>query len=453
MKETKLYKTLYQYQKDVIDWGMNQEGHFLFHMDMGTGKTRTSLAYAEQRQFELENNFTLILCQGSKILDWEEDAKEWWPNKDIFVLNKNKSYYTNSKGRLDEMKNSKDKVVIVSYGKAWRWEKELDTIFTTGRKREMNSDTIIICDESQKMKSSTSKTGKFGYKLSKKVDKMVLLSGDAISNGYIDLYNQMKIMGVDLTLTEFYEYFVTTRPMPGNSYVKIITGYKNTEVLLDMLKTQAYFLKTEDVLELPKQNYIDIKLELENNTYNQVKKDSVYEDETFDNSGILFGGLRQLASGFLRGHKDISLHKQNALKDLLTSSKDNFVIFYNFKQELEDIKKIADELKIKVFEMNGTTKDTHLRKDYTERKLIVSQYMSGSTGQNWQDFNHTLYYSPTTVGTDYKQSLKRTHRVGQDKPVFYYFFKTKGTLEDKIYESLKIGEDYTLAMFEKDENK
>lgn len=450
MKETKLYNSLYEYQKNAIEWAMKQEKHFMFHMDMGTGKTRTSLAYAEQLQELTKEKFILILCQGSKLLDWEEDVKNWWPNKDVFVLDKNKSYYTNSKNRLDEMKNSKDKVIIVSYGKAWRWEKELDTIFTTTRKRIMNTETIIICDESQKMKSHSSKIGKFGVNLSKKVDKMVLLTGDAISNGYIDLYNQMKIMGLTLTLDEFYFYFVKTRNMPGNSYVKIITGYKNTEVLLDTLKQQSYFLKTEDVLELPKQNYIDIKLKLDGSEYEKVKKTSVYKEETFDNQAILFGGLRQLASGFLRQYKDISLHKKKALKDLLTSSKDDFVIFYNFKQELEDIKEIVDELDIKYFEMNGTTKDTHLRKDYKERKIIISQYMSGSTGQNWQDFNHTLYYSPTTIGTDFKQSLKRTHRVGQDKPVFYYFFKTQNTLEDKIYESLKVGKDYTLAMFERD---
>ena len=45
------------------------------------------------------------------------------------------------------------------------------------------------------------------------------------------------------------------------------------------------------------------------------------------------------------------------------------------------------------------------------------------------------------------QSKKRIHRIGQDKPCFYYKIIAENTIEEDIYNSLERGEDFTDYLF------
>ena len=45
------------------------------------------------------------------------------------------------------------------------------------------------------------------------------------------------------------------------------------------------------------------------------------------------------------------------------------------------------------------------------------------------------------------QAIKRIHRIGQERPCFYYRFKVENSIEEDIYEALERGEDYTNELF------
>ena len=46
------------------------------------------------------------------------------------------------------------------------------------------------------------------------------------------------------------------------------------------------------------------------------------------------------------------------------------------------------------------------------------------------------------------QSQKRVHRIGQEKPCFYYILETENSIDGKILEALNKQEDYTNRLFE-----
>ena len=85
-----------------------------------------------------------------------------------------------------------------------------------------------------------------------------------------------------------------------------------------------------------------------------------------------------------------------------------------------------------------------------ENSVTLVQYQSGSMGINLQKANKIVYFSPPLSSELFEQSKKRTHRIGQEKPCFYYYLVCKNSIEEHIYDTLKLRRDYTEKLFEKE---
>ena len=305
----------------------------------------------------------MIIVQGSKINDWVEECENVYPDKTIITL-KSKVELTK---KLKDIKDSDDYILIVKHHSIWRWEKELKSILT--------EDLFVILDECQIAKSHNSSIGKFIYKLSKKVNKLLLLSGDPFSNGYHETYNLLRLLGYELNYSEFKYHFCVLSQMKNarGFFFDVIIGTKNDDLLLEMIHAPSYFAKTDDHIDLPNQNIIDIHLDLDKQQeYTKTKKHKTYKDiYSFESPASLMIGLRQLASGFIRDEVHISSHKKEALKDLLESTDKDFLIFYNFNNEYHDIMSVAKDLKIKAYTLNGNL-NVLATDDNVGRKLYVS---------------------------------------------------------------------------------
>ena len=49
----------------------------------------------------------------------------------------------------------------------------------------------------------------------------------------------------------------------------------------------------------------------------------------------------------------------------------------------------------------------------------------------------------------FEQSKKRIHRIGQDSRCTYWKLITKGSIEERIYNTLDLKRDYTEELFKK----
>lgn len=423
-----LYKDmLYKYQKDAVEYAADKQKFGLF-FEPGLGKTVTSLSIAQEKEYKK----ILVVCQKSKILDWQQDIENYLGMKTATL--------SSGKAKNNKILNSfTDGALVVNYESVWRYDIKLDESW------------IIIIDESQYLKSRTSKIGKWGAKAAKKVGSVLLLSGTPM-NKYEDLYNQLVMLGLEMPYKDFEDKFCHTKEikLPTSRWpFRVITGYKNIDLLMQGLRAVSTTMKTEEAIDLPKQTFTDLHLVNEKQkTYDSVLKYSAYDDLEIPNPGVLFMRLRQLSSGYIEHYTDISKHKKEALRDFFNSNTNNVNIFYNFTQELNDIKEIAKEFDIKVFEFNGQVKNGYEGKDCKDRFIIASQYQSAAEGLNLQFLSNQLYYSPPTSFMKYKQSLARVHRVGQTKPVFYYRFITEKSIEKKMYKNLEKGKDYDEKVFE-----
>lgn len=385
----------------------------------GLGKTYCG----SEKLKQLNNPINLVIVQKSKVDDWLNHFKEYY--EDIYNI-----YDLTNKKQLENFLNDNSyKVGIINYDLIWR-RNELINL----------KDFSMMLDESSLIQNESSKRTKFIMKLA--ATNVILLTGTMVAGKYEQLYSQAKLLGWNITKNEFWDRYIKTREIPGNGFpIKIVVGYKNIDELKDKLREHgAIFLKTEEVLDLPEQTNITIKCD-KTKEYDKFKKDFIIHIDGKELIGettltkMLY--LRQLASAY-------NDNKINSLKELIESTNDRLIIFYNFNIELEILKKICKDRPLSF--INGTCKDLE-NYENKDDSITLCQYQSASKGLNLQKANKIIYFSLPLSCENFMQSKKRIHRIGQKNTCFYYYLITKNSIDEKIYRSLEKGKDYTNELF------
>lgn len=393
---------------------------------MGLGKT----FIGSEKAINLHKNI-LVVCQKSKVEDWVNHFKKYY-NIPVFNLT-NKNELISGTWALSIPDRATlipiQTVGIINYDLVWR-RPELSNL----------TNFTLMLDESSLIQNDTSKRSKF---ILKKLNptNIILLSGTPVSGKYEKLISQIHLLGwnisKDLFLKQYCEY---ERDELG--YPRII-GYKNVERLKRKLRANGcFFKKTEEVLDLPEQRFINIPVK-ESKEYKYFMKNNIItiNDKELVGDTTLTKLLyaRQLSSCY-------NQDKIQALNDLIESTEDRLIIFYNFDDELEAIKSIIPEDR-PISYINGKVKDT---KAYEEdsSSITLCQYQSGSMGHNLQKCNKIIYFSPTLSSELFEQSKKRIHRIGQNDKCTYY--KLVSGIEWNIYKTLDQRKDYTDTLFEEE---
>lgn len=401
----------------------NNRERVAYYLDMGLGKT-----FVASEQAKLyENDVILVICQNSKVSDWSEHFEKFYSNK-VFSITSTKvlKSYVDYHGK---------KVGVINYEKTYRDNYK--------RLLELTEFTLII-DESSVLGNSKTNISKFVQKL--KFKNLVLLSGTPTSGKYEKLWTQLNLLGWDIKETKFYNQFLNRKLLKrfGRTFYQMDKKepYKNVNRLKRKMREYGcVFMKTEEVFDLPEQNFIELKIENDEN-YKEFEEHCIVK---FKNVKIIGDtvlnyrlGLRQLACIY-------NENKKTRLKDLINSTEDRLIIFYNFNDELKAIKDCIPKDR-PVSYVNGSCVD---KKNYNtyDNSITLMQYQAGAKGHNMQKANHLIFYSPTEKCEDYMQSIKRIHRIGQERPCFYYKFIVKDSIEEQIYYALEKGEDYTNELF------
>lgn len=409
---------LYKHQEKALKEteGLNRVAYYL---DMGLGKTFVG----SEKLKKLSTNVNLIICQKSKLQDWYEHMKTFYPDYNTFIYNK----------PIDIPDKA---VIIINYDLIWR-RSELAKL----------RDFTLMLDESSCIKNASSNRTKFILKL--RPENVILLSGTPVGGKYEELYTQCKLLGWNITKKAFWDTYINYINIDVNGFkIPKVVGYKNIDRLKEKLREYgAIFQKTEDVFDLPGQ--IEQTIYVENTKeYKKFKKDRLITIEgkelVGDTSLTRMLYLRQLASQYNK-------NKLQALQDLLESTEDRLIIFYNFNEELEQIKALVKKLKKSISIINGSIKDLKNYDKHTNSVTLV-QYQAGAMGLNLQKSNKVIYYSLPLASELFEQSKKRTHRIGQNRTCFYYYLITKGSLEEQILDTLHLRKDYTDKLFEESDN-
>lgn len=419
--------TLFPHQQKALEQ-TKEQNKVAYYLDMGLGKTFVG----SEKMKQLDGKINLVICQKSKVQDWVEHFREHYLSQYFIVYNMT----TWKKADWNGLKNwTNDRlftdVFIINY----------DLIFRRPELLKVHFDTIML-DESSLIQNENSKRSRcILNKL--KHDNCILLSGTPTGGKYEKLYSQCKLLGWKISKETYWNTYVKYHHDLNNGFpLKVVDGYKNVDRLKNKLREHgAVFMKSDEVFDLPRQTFIDIKV----NTipaYKKFCRNSIVniDGETYVGDTVLTKMLYQrMLCGFANAEKI------KAFSDLVNSTDDRLIVFYNFKNELDKLINSVDDRPISI--VNGDTKDLTAFEN-SENSVTFIQYQAGSMGLNLQKANKIIYFTPPLSSELFEQSKKRTHRIGQGKTCFYYKLICEKSIEEKIYKTLEMRKDFTERLFE-----
>lgn len=313
----------------------NKVGYFL---DMGLGKTFVGSEKAKELKKPL-----LLVCQKSKIEDWVThlvdicgfDAYDLTDKKELDyflqVMNGDKEVASMTSG-------------IINYELSFRRPDLLKL-----------KDFTLMLDESSLITNPSAKRTKFIDKLNP--SNVILLSGTPTGGKYEKLWSQLHLLGWNISKDLFYKQYVVEEWIEdGDSGFKmrVIVGYKNVDRLKAKLKQYGcIFMKTEEVFDLPEQVVIPVMV-TNTKEFRYFMRNSVVtiEDKKLIGDTRLTKRMyaRQLCGQYSKA-------KLTAFQNLVESTDDRLIVFYNFNEELARMKAIVEDLEKPISIVNGSVKD------------------------------------------------------------------------------------------------
>ena len=437
---------LFPHQQQALDLTA-AHNRCAYYLDMGLGKTFVG----SEKLMGLQARINLVVCQHSKIQDWIEHFKTHY--SDVAVVDMT-------------VKGAVQTVLEWGYGMPVIGVINYELTFRRKILKSLTGFTLML-DESSLIQNETAKRSKFILGL--KPDNVILLSGTPTGGKYEKLWSQCQLLGWNISKDLFWKQYVETEWVEDDGFWRQrITGYKNVDRLKKKLADHgAVFMTTDDAgIELPTKNMIQVKTK-PSPLYYKFRKKGIVSIDT-GNLGEFeldsdFWGSNEHVERELIGDTSLTRRlysrqlcdlynpaRYEAFRDLVNSTDDRLIVFYNFTEERERMARIVRGLNRPISIQAGDVKDLTAYEYKTDSVTFV-QFQAGARGGNFQKANKIIFFSLPEGWELWEQSQKRTHRMGQERPCFYYLLICPGTVEEDILQTLNLRKDYNDELFRKHE--
>lgn len=417
---------LYEHQIKALEQTENCE-NVAYYLDMGLGKTFVG----SEKMNRINNNMNLVICQKSKINDWFNHFAEHYPSWTVFDLTKIYSFET----FVNSIPRGNHLVGIINYELAWRRKDLL----------KLKNFTLML-DESSLIQNKSAKQTKFI--LSLKPKNVILLSGTPTSGKYENLWTQAHLLGWNISEDLYNKQYVNWKIVESDGFFHKIVDmddpYKNVERLKQKLRNYgAVFMKTEEVFSLPEQTFTTIHCKTTKEYRKFVKSGYV---QLKDGTELIGDQIfkQRLYSRQLCGM--YNQDKLDAFRELIQSTNDRVIVFYNFTSELVELESILNDLKRPFSLITGSCKRLDEYEQCNDSVTLI-QYQAGAMGLNLQKANKMIYFTLPERSELFEQSKARIHRIGQNRPCFYWILQCDNSVEEQIYDTLQMRKDFTDDLF------
>lgn len=167
--------------------------------EMGCGKTRTAIAIAGAAYEKGAIQRVLVIAPTSVVSVWPKEIAEVADFKvTCKALLGTKQQRIRMIEDLQAFPFKALKVAVINYESTWR-----DGLFE--KLQEYDAD-LIICDESQRIKTHDAEQSKAIHKLGDQARYKLILSGTPVQNDAIDIWSQYRFLDASIFGRNFYQF-------------------------------------------------------------------------------------------------------------------------------------------------------------------------------------------------------------------------------------------------------
>ena len=436
----------YRHQREAAAFALERldaGGGAALLMEMGTGKTLTTIAITGQLWQEGRIHRLLVVAPLSILGVWEDEFARFAAfNYALAVLEGTGAKKADT---IRHMNGAALQVLVVNYESAWRLEKELAAW----------RPDMIVCDEGHKIKTHNIAASKALHRLGARARYRLLLTGTVITNRPVDVFSQYKFADPKVYGNSFYQFRSRYFDMTGYGNHTPVMKERMEPEFTERLHSIAFRATKAECLDLPDTTDIIQRVELEApamRTYRQLVRDSYAElsEGVVTATNVLTRLLRlsQLTGGFVGNDDDasteqVSSAKMDALSDIIDSADQDgrkLVVIARFIPEIHAIGKMLEKKGIRYAQISGEVKDRPEQIDAFQNdpgvRVFVGQIATAGLGITLTAASTMVFYSLDYSMSNYEQTRARIHRVGQRQPCTYIHLVAKGTVDEKVLKAL-----------------
>jgi hypothetical protein len=349
-----------------------------------------------------------------------------------------------------------------------RGSKSIADIVLEGVKRY--NPHLVVVDESHKIKGATSNVSRMADRIGQCVSRRIILTGTVMPAGPLDVFGQWRFLdpyafglldeetGARRRAT--FSQFEAQYAVMGGYLGHQVIGYRNMDLLQDVMSQRAVVALKKDALDLPPVIEIVVPVMLsftEKRAYNEMKKNLAM---TFGNGAVATVAnrlvqmmrLRQITSGHLPDDMGIVRELGTSKADTIASivhdtlaGKKRIVVFCLFTHELEVLRRRLQRQGTVVETISGaTSQDARVQirrrfgdKSIEDRIVLIAQVKTLSLAVNeLVTAQDVIFGSLSSQRDDLIQAIDRLNRIGQEgEKVNVWYAEAPGTIDEVIHKS------------------
>ena len=452
----------YEHQKDALKKCWNKEAFAIF-AEMGTGKTKIALDNACILYNKGKIDRLLVVAPKGTYMNWvdqeipthvpdyiEKDILAWRPN----ITEK----YELQLKAIRDFNNYKFKIFVMnveslSTKKGIYYAK----LFLTGK-------SMMIVDESTTIKNPQAKRTKNILDLAKEAKYRRILTGSPVTQSPMDLWSQMDFLDPEiLGQSSFYAFrtkyavMITATAAGGTHKYQKIVKFRNLKQLGQAVSPHSYRILKKDCLDLPEKSFVKREVELsdeQKRAYVEMKANAttILKGQSATALNVLTQLIRlhQITCGHMKTDDGEIINLKNSrldeLMQILGETTGKVIIWANYVHDILNIERaIKNEYGPTSYcTYYGATKSEDRQKcikKFQEAsnpiRFFIGNTQTGGYGITLTEASTVIYYSNNYDLEKRIQSEDRAHRIGQKNPVLYIDLVAKGTVDEKIIQSLR----------------
>jgi len=445
----------YDHQRKAFFLSCDKQAFGLF-MEMGTGKTKVLIDTAAYLWQQAEIEQVLVLAPNGVHVQWiNEQIPVHMPD----WVNHRSAYYRSGmkkdeKHDMAEMQRHEGLRFLSMNIESMSHKSGVDF----AKNFILKGTTLIIVDESSRIKNPTAKRTKAIISLGLQCKYRRIATGTPISKGAEDVYAQLRFLHEDILGMRSFVAFRARYCVMGGFENRQIVSYQNMDELKQKLEGWTYRVKKEDCLDLPDKIYTQRVVEFhpeQRKIYNRMRDDLLYEIQT---GGIVAAPLavtkmirlQQILAGFMswseddgekRFYEEVPTTRFTAVEEILEECDGKVIIWARFRQDIARLMETLKKYHPVKYDGSCTTDD---RKNAIESfredprcRVFIGQPHSAGIGLNLAVANTVIYFTNDFSLEARLQSEDRTHRIGQKSNVTYIDLITPGSIDKKIVAALR----------------